>query len=62
MNRFDQPTHPGRPAACDPREWNASAYHRVSAPQTAWGRRVLDRLDVRGDERTIDAGCGTGRL
>jgi trans-aconitate 2-methyltransferase len=46
----------------DAREWDASSYHRVSAPQTAWGRRVLDRLEVRGDERTIDAGCGTGRL
>jgi trans-aconitate methyltransferase len=43
-------------------EWNASVYHRVSGPQTAWGRRLLDRLEVQGDERTIDAGCGTGRL
>jgi trans-aconitate methyltransferase len=44
------------------REWNAESYHRVSAPQTEWGRRVLTRLTVRGDERVIDAGCGTGRL
>lgn len=44
------------------REWNAESYHRVSAPQTTWGRRVLARLSVRGDERVIDAGCGTGRL
>jgi trans-aconitate 2-methyltransferase len=43
-------------------EWNATAYHRVSGPQTEWGRRVLSRLKVRGDERVIDAGCGTGRL
>ena len=45
-----------------PREWDASSYHRVAAPQTAWGRRVLSRLSVQGDERVIDAGCGTGRL
>jgi trans-aconitate 2-methyltransferase len=45
-----------------PREWNASAYHRVSGPQVSWGLKVLDRLDLQGDERTIDAGCGTGRL
>jgi len=45
-----------------PREWDASSYHRVAAPQTAWGQRVLSRLTVRGDERVIDAGCGTGRL
>jgi trans-aconitate 2-methyltransferase len=45
-----------------PREWDASSYHRVAAPQTAWGQRVLNRLTLRGDERVIDAGCGTGRL
>ena len=27
-----------------PREWNAGTYHRVSAPQFAWGQAVLDRL------------------
>jgi trans-aconitate 2-methyltransferase len=45
-----------------PREWNATSYERVSAPQEAWGRDVLDRLDLRGDERVLDAGCGTGRV
>ena len=49
-------------AVSSAKEWNAESYHRVSAPQTAWGRRVLSRLAVRGDERVIDAGCGTGRL
>lgn len=44
------------------REWNATSYHRVSGPQTSWGQRVLGRLDLRGDERAIDAGCGSGRL
>jgi trans-aconitate methyltransferase len=43
-------------------EWNASSYHKVSGPQTSWGQKVLDRLEVRGDERVIDAGCGSGRL
>lgn len=45
-----------------PREWDAASYHKVSGPQTAWGQRVLERLEVAGDERAIDAGCGTGRL
>ena len=42
--------------------WNAAAYHKVSGPQTAWGQKVLARLELRGDERAIDAGCGSGRL
>jgi trans-aconitate methyltransferase len=44
------------------REWNATSYHKVAEPQTAWGRRVLSRLELDGGERVIDAGCGTGRL
>ncbi len=43
-------------------EWDARSYHRVSQPQTEWGRRVLARLEVIGNERAIDAGCGSGRL
>jgi len=34
----------------------------MSAPLEAMGRDVLDRLDLRGDERVLDAGCGTGRV
>jgi len=45
-----------------PREWNSSVYHRLSQPQVSWGKRVLSRLNLRGDERLLDAGCGTGRL
>ena len=43
-------------------EWNAASYHKVSGPQTSWGQKVINRLTARGDERTIDAGCGSGRL
>jgi len=43
-------------------DWDAAVYHRVSAPQFEWGQRVLERLVLRGDERVLDAGCGTGRL
>jgi trans-aconitate 2-methyltransferase len=44
------------------REWDAAEYEKLSAPQTRWGARVLGRLDLRGDEAVIDAGCGTGRV
>ena len=43
-------------------DWNAASYQRVSAPLEAMGREVLDRLELRGDERVLDAGCGTGRV
>jgi trans-aconitate 2-methyltransferase len=45
-----------------PRDWDATSYERVSAPLEAMGRDVLDRLELRGDERVLDAGCGTGRV
>jgi trans-aconitate 2-methyltransferase len=45
-----------------PREWDAAAYERLSAPQTRWGQLVVDRLELAGNERVLDAGCGTGRV
>ncbi|MEW6152426.1 MAG: methyltransferase domain-containing protein [Actinomycetota bacterium] len=43
-------------------DWDATAYDRVAGPQTRWGSAVVERLDLRGDERVLDAGCGTGRV
>jgi trans-aconitate 2-methyltransferase len=45
-----------------PREWNAGEYHRLSQPQFEWGLKVLARLELRGDETVLDAGCGSGRV
>jgi trans-aconitate 2-methyltransferase len=44
------------------RAWNADVYHRVSGPQVAMAEAVLDRLELRGDETVLDAGCGSGRV
>lgn len=53
----------GVAAVSGPREWDAAAYADLPLPHVAWGRGVLDRLveSLRGDERVLDAGCGTGR-
>jgi trans-aconitate 2-methyltransferase len=44
------------------RDWDARSYHQVAAPHASWGANVLDRLQLRGDERVLDAGCGSGRI
>jgi trans-aconitate 2-methyltransferase len=44
------------------REWDAETYDAVSDPQFEWGMEVLERLELRGDEDAIDAGCGSGRV
>lgn len=43
-------------------DWDATRYQRVSGPQVEWGRRVIERIPLRGDEDALDAGCGTGRV
>jgi trans-aconitate 2-methyltransferase len=44
------------------REWDAETYDAVSDPQFEWGMEVLERLELRGDEVALDAGCGSGRV
>ena len=44
------------------RDWDAATYDRVADPMARWGIGVLDRLPLRGDERVLDAGCGSGRV
>jgi trans-aconitate 2-methyltransferase len=45
-----------------PTEWDAATYDRVANPQARWGLAILDRLRLNGDERVLDAGCGSGRV
>lgn len=45
-----------------PREWDAESYDAVSDPQFKWGMEVLGRLELRGGEYALDAGCGSGRV
>lgn len=44
------------------RDWDATTYDQISAPQQSWAREQLERLDLRGDEIVLDAGCGSGKV
>lgn len=55
-DQFKKPMNTGA------REWDAETYDAVSDPQFEWGMEVLDRLELRGDEVAVDAGCGSGRV
>jgi trans-aconitate 2-methyltransferase len=44
------------------RDWDAATYQRVSVPHEEWARSILDRLELSGKERVLDAGCGSGRV
>lgn len=44
------------------RDWDATTYDQISAPQQSWAREQLERLQLRGDELVLDAGCGSGKV
>ena len=43
-------------------QWNAADYAANSAVQQTWAREVIARLQLRGDERILDVGCGDGKV
>jgi len=42
--------------------WNAEVYERISRPMRRWAQRVIEDLELRGDEVVLDAGCGSGSV
>ncbi|HTA06396.1 MAG TPA: class I SAM-dependent methyltransferase [Solirubrobacteraceae bacterium] len=44
------------------RTWDGQSYDRISGPMEALGLEVLSRLELRGNETVLDAGCGSGRI
>jgi trans-aconitate methyltransferase len=42
--------------------FDAQAYREWSGPQKEWGARLIDSMELRGDERVLDIGCGDGLL
>ncbi len=44
------------------RNWNATRYHEISAPQQAWAAEQFERLALVDGESVLDAGCGSGKI
>lgn len=42
--------------------WNPADYAANSAAQLAWARELIAKLNLRGDERILDVGCGDGKV
>jgi trans-aconitate 2-methyltransferase len=42
-------------------EWNASEYARISTLQATMAEEALASLDLKGNERILDVGCGNGK-
>ncbi len=42
-------------------EWNAREYDRISALQDTMAAEVLSLLELNGNERILDVGCGNGK-
>lgn len=43
-------------------DWDAATYDRIADPMFRWGVRVVGWLELHGEERVLDAGCGSGRV
>jgi trans-aconitate methyltransferase len=43
-------------------KWDAEDYRDSSSQQKKWGRELLAKLNLNGDERVLDIGCGDGKL
>jgi trans-aconitate 2-methyltransferase len=42
--------------------WDAEEYRTSSSNQKKWALELLDKLNLRGDERVLDIGCGDGEI
>ena len=42
--------------------WDPNEYSRHSAEQAVWGRELIAKLNLLGNERVLDIGCGDGKL
>ncbi len=43
-------------------QWDPEEYARHSSEQEKWARELITKLDLKGDERVLDIGCGDGKI
>jgi len=43
-------------------EFDAEKYKKASAHQRQWGKKLISELDLKGNERILDLGCGDGGI
>lgn len=43
-------------------KWDAEDYQKSSSEQQKWARELIAKLQLEGDERVLDIGCGDGKV
>lgn len=43
-------------------KWNAEEYHKSSSQQQKWAIELIAKLELKGNERVLDVGCGDGKI
>jgi len=43
-------------------QWDARDYRESSSAQLQWARELLGKLQLKGNERVLDIGCGDGKI
>lgn len=43
-------------------DFDGRKYEKLSRPQQDWGSKVMNELELQGDEHILDLGCGNGLL
>ena len=43
-------------------KWDAKDYKDSSSSQQKWGRDLIPKLNLKGDEKVLDIGCGDGKV